>query len=214
MQNLTSRQLVALREIGDSPFPLVALQSLFPVQDVWRIASRLVENGLLIRLKRDLFILSPDMLGHPIDRLVVANRLCSPSYVSREAALSHYGLIPEQVVNVTCSRLGRTTSFDTPIGSYHYAHVDKATYAVGLREEASGNAHFLCATPEKALYDLVVFRSRLNVRSRVEMRRLLFEDLRIDASERRFDVRVFDDLIACGRKRRSIRLMKEVLCHG
>lgn len=214
MQNLTTKQLVFLREIGDSPFSLVALRSLFPVKEVWRVAARLVENGLLIRLKRDLFVLSPDLLGRPIDRLLVANRLCSPSYVSREAALAHYGLIPELVVNVTSSRLGRSVMFDTPIGGFHYAQVDAATYAIGLREEASATSRFLCASPEKALYDLVVFRSQLNIRSRIEMQRFLFGDLRIDVSDRHFDGRIFDDLVSCGRKRRSIRIMKEVLCHG
>lgn len=214
MQNLTSKQVASLREFGDSPFPLAALRSVFSVKGVWRTASRLVARGLLVRLKRDLFVLSPDLLGHPVDRLVVANRLCSPSYVSREAALSHYGIIPEQVVNVTCSRLGRTVAFDTPLGGYHYAHVDAAAYAVGLREEGDASARFLCATPEKALYDLVVFRSQVNVRSRVEARQFLFEDLRIDASDGRFDGKIFDDLISCGRKKRSILFLKEVLCHG
>lgn len=214
MQNLTARQLASLREIGDSPFSLVALRSLFPVKEVWRVAARLVGNRLLIRLKRDLFVLSPDLLGHPIDRLLVANRLCSPSYVSREAALAHYGLIPELVVNVTSSRLGRSVAFDTPIGGFHYAQVDAATYAIGLCEEVSGNSRFLCASPEKALYDLFAFRSQLNIRSRVEMQRFLFEDLRLDVSDRRFDGRIFDDLISCGRKKRSIQILKEVLCHG
>ena len=214
MQNLTSKQLASLRGFGDSPFPLVALRSLFPAKEVWRTASRLVANGVLVQLKRDLFVLSPDILGHPVNRFVVANRICSPSYVSREAALSHYGLIPEQVVNMTSSRLGRSIAFDTPLGGYHYAHVDEATYAIGLQEEGDDSAHFLCATPEKALYDLVVFRSQLNVRSRIEMKRFLVEDLRLDASERCFDGRVFDDLISRGHKKRSVRLMKEVLCHG
>lgn len=213
MQNLTARQLASLREIGDSPFSLVALRSLFPVKEVWRVAARLVENGLLIRLKRDLFVLSPDLLGHPVDQLLVANRLCSPSYVSREAALAHYGLIPELVVNVTSSRLGRSVSFDTSIGGFHYAQVDAATYAIGLCEEPSATSRFLCASPEKALYDLVIFRSLLNIRSRAEMQRFLFENLRLDISDRHFDGRIFDDLISCGRKKRSMLIMKEILCH-
>lgn len=212
MQNLTARQLASLLEIGDSPFSLVALRSLFPVKEVWRVAARLVKNGLLIRLKRDLFALSPVLTGHPIDRLLVANRLCSPSYVSREAALAHYGLIPELIVNVTSSRLGRSVAFDTPIGGFRYAQVDATTYAIGLCEEVSGDSRFLCASPEKALYDLVAFRSQLNIRSRIEMQRFLLEDLRLDVSGRHFEGRIFDDLILCGRKKRSVQIMKEVLC--
>lgn len=214
MQNITSRQLAALHEIGGTPFPLSVVQSLFPQSEPWRVAAQLVRDGVLLRLKRDMFVLSAEMQGHPIDQLSVANRICSPSYVSREAALAHYGMIPERVVNVTCSRLGRSVEFETPVGGFQYESVDRAVYAIGLCEQPCSEGRFLCATPEKALYDLVLFRSGLNIRSRVEMRRFLFEDLRLDVEERVFDSAVFADLIEKGRKRRSIGLMKEVLCHG
>jgi len=214
MQDLTSQQVRALREIGDTPFPVSALRSLFAGREIWRIAKQLADRGILIRLKRDLFIQSPELLGHPIERLCVANRICSPSYVSREAALSHYGLIPEHVVNVTSSRLGRSVEFQTPIGCFQYEHVDERVYPLGLREEQSGHGAFLCAGPEKALYDLMIFRSGLNIRSRVEMRRFLFEDLRLDMEDRRFDASVFDELMARGHKTRMISILKEVLCGG
>lgn len=169
---------------------------------------------MLLRLKRDLYVLSPEILGHPIEPLAVANRICSPSYVSREAALSHFGPIPELVVNATNSRLGRTVAFQTPIGEFHYERVDPEVYAIGLCEQSIGSCRFLCAKPEKALYDLVLARANLNLRSRVEMRRFLFEDFRLEVGAHEFDGHVFDELIAVGRKRRMVELMKEELCHG
>ena len=214
MRNLTSRQIATLHQFGDAPFSLAAIQSLFPDKKSYRVEVSLVQAGILVRLKRDLFVLSEQILGHSIDRYVVSNRLCTPSYVSREAALSHEGLIPEHVVNMTCSRLGRSVEFETPIGCFQYAAVDSSVYAIGLCEMASGENRFLCATPEKALYDLVVLRPHLNIRSRVEMRRFLFEDLRLSSEDHSFDATVFDELLANGRKKRMVQLMKEILCHG
>jgi len=212
MQNLSSVRLAALREMGTAPFSVASLQALFSAKDAWRIAKRLVQLGVLVRLKRDLYVVSAEVTGRRIEPLVIANRLCSPSYVSREAALSHYGMIPELVVNVTSSRLGRTVEFVTPIGGFQYDGVDRETYAIGLCEERTGEDAFLCASPEKALYDLVLARSKFVIRSRVEMRRFLYEDLRLDIGNRHLDAGLFDELIAHGRKKQTVRLMKEVLC--
>ena len=58
--------------------------------------SRLVKEGVLVRLRRDFFCLSREYSEKLIEPGVIANAMYGPSYVSFETALSFYGLIPER----------------------------------------------------------------------------------------------------------------------
>jgi len=214
MHRTSSAEFNKIVETDGYPLTLGELQTIFPVRNVARKAQALVESGVLVRLKRNLFAASPQMIGHGLDVHMLANRICTPSYVSRESALSHYGMIPEMVVNVTSSRLGRTTSFPTNFGTFHYGQVEKSVYPIGLRSETTERGAFLCAGPEKALYDLFQNRDNLQIRCVRGMRQFLFEDLRLDVMDMKFDASVFDELIAVGRKRRLIELARKVLCHA
>jgi len=214
MSRIASIEFEMLSKTDGYPLTLGELQTIFPVRNVARKAQVLVESGMLVRLKRNLFSASPQVIGHSLDKHMLANRICTPSYVSRESALSHYGMIPEMVVNVTSSRLGRTTSFPTALGTFYYGQVEKSVYPIGLRSEVTEWGGFLCAGPEKALYDLFQNRENLLIRSVRGMRQFLFEDLRLDVMDTKFDASVFDELIAVGRKRLLVELAQEVLCHA
>jgi len=214
MPRIASIEFEKLSKTNGYPLTLCELQTIFLVRNIARKAQIMVESGMLVRLKRNLFAASPQVVGHFLDKHLLANRICTPSYVSRESALSYYGMIPEMVVNVTSSRLGRTTSFETELGTFLYEHVEKSVYPIGLRSEKTERGAFLCAGPEKALYDLFQNRENLQIRSIRGMRQFLFEDLRLDVLNMKFDASVFDQLIAVGRKRRLTELAREVLCHA
>ncbi len=62
--------------------------------------SSMEKSGDLIRLKKGLFVVSPEISNQNISRELAANHLYGPSYVSLESALSFYGLIPEKVYAV------------------------------------------------------------------------------------------------------------------
>ncbi len=67
--------------------------------------TRWGKNGLIIQLKRGVYMLNKnDQKLHP-SRFYLANQLLWPSYVSLESALGYYGLIPEAVADVVTPTL-------------------------------------------------------------------------------------------------------------
>ena len=122
---------------------------------VWRQLSRWVRAGRVVQLRRGLYTLASPFRKVDPQPFLVSNRLFRGSYVSRQAALAHYGLIPEAVPLVTASGNGRPQRMETPLGTYDLRHL-KPTLIRGFRTEevAQGQRAFV-ATPEKALLDLV-----------------------------------------------------------
>jgi len=123
--------------------------------DVRRQLSRWTKAGRLYQLRRGVYVLAPPhqkVKPHPF---VVANALVRGSYVSLQAALAHYGLIPEYTPVVTSVTTGRPGRWETPLGVYAFRHV-KASWFHGYRrlDVGRGQRAFV-ATPEKALLDLI-----------------------------------------------------------
>jgi hypothetical protein len=120
-----------------------------------RQLSRWTDSGRLYQLRRGLYALAPPFQKVRPHPFLVANRMVLGSYVSLQAALAHYGLIPEAVwmtTSVTSSRPGR---WETPLGAYEFRHI-QSDLLTGYRwlEVADGQRAYM-ASPEKALLDLV-----------------------------------------------------------
>lgn len=148
------------------------------------IIARLTRNGVLYRLKRGLYFKA----GKKNDSYLkgkAANRLYGPSYVSFVYALRWYGLIPEHVAHITSATMGkgRKKRYDTPLGSFFYQDIPADAYPHGIRFVGEESVRFLMASPEKALCDELYRIS--GIRSINRLKRLLFEDLRLDHD--RFD---------------------------
>ncbi len=123
--------------------------------DVRRQLSRWEGAGKLFQLRRGLYALAPPyrrVLPHPF---LVANHLVRGSYVSLQAALAHYGLIPESVPVTTSVTAGRPGQWDTPLGSYLYRHLRPDLLTGFRRTPLAGGQEALVASPEKALLDLL-----------------------------------------------------------
>ena len=123
--------------------------------NVRRQLSRWTSRGKLYQLRRGVYTLAPPYQKVKPHPFVVANTLVHGSYVSLQAALAHYGLIPDITVVTTSVTTGRPGRWETPLGTYTYQHV-KPGWFHGYRQLAlgGGQAAFV-ATPEKALLDLV-----------------------------------------------------------
>ena len=163
---------------------------------------RMIDEGLLLPIKKGLYAVSPEITGISLSLPLVANLLYGPSYVSMEYALHHYGITPERVVEITSMTTRRGKIYDLTVGRFSYTHSPPEFYAVGIdRIENSDKTGFLMASPEKALCDKLVFTRNLNIKSRDALEGLLFDDLRIEEdSLARFDTRVIDDCILAGIK--------------
>lgn len=146
--------------------------------------SYMVKQGILVRLKRGLYIFSEPYRDGLVDSIAVANRLYAPSYVSFEYALSYYGLIPERVYEVTSATLRAKKLFETPLGRFSYKPVPMEVYAIGvdwIDDTIQGGK--LIATPEKALCDKIRSDRGMGRLTQKEMKAYLLHDLRIEWEE-------------------------------
>lgn len=109
--------------------------------------------GKLLPLRRGMYAIAEPYRRTPVDPAQLSNVLYTPSYLSLEWALSHYGLIPEKTVAFTAitSRVPRT--FNNDFGTFTYRNV-KQTAFFGYGTTVLGNQPVLLALPEKALLDL------------------------------------------------------------
>lgn len=139
----------------------------------------LCELGEVVRVKKGLYVpgrrQGEDL---PVDPLVLSGLIYGPSYVSLETALSHYGLIPERVEEITCVTSKRTKLFRTPLGRYRYWPVNERVFSCGMRLEPAKGGTWLLAEPEKALCDRIALIRNLGAVRDVPS--ALAEDLRID----------------------------------
>ena len=63
--------------------------------------DELVKQQMLVQVKRGLYIAGPKLSIVSPESLLIANHLYGPSYVSLDTALSHWGLIPERVYEIS-----------------------------------------------------------------------------------------------------------------
>lgn len=124
------------------------------------LISRMVKRGDLIRLKNGFFIIAEKIRSSPAPYEQIGNLLYGPSYISLEWALSHYQMIPEGVYLVTSVTTNQSKNYPTPIGTFDYTFLNHSRYAIGIDQQQNSGGRYLIATPEKALADLVHFKSR------------------------------------------------------
>lgn len=143
--------------------------------------SDLLRKGIVIRVKKGLYVLGDGFRSRPYSRKLLANLIYGPSYVSLDSALQYHGLIPEHVEAVTSVTTGRTRAFDTPVGRFTYRQIPLAAFHVGMCriEETPGKA-FLIAAAEKALADKAFDERNIGVAGMGRMMDFLLVDLRLD----------------------------------
>lgn len=113
---------------------------------------RYIKKGLIIKLKKGLYSLETYLPSE----FEIANRVCSPSYVSLEYALMYYNIIPDTVYTVTSVTTKSTREFVINNVSYSYNKIKKNAFTGYLRKSMDGNI-ILIAEPERALVDYLYF---------------------------------------------------------
>ncbi|MFI0398680.1 MAG: hypothetical protein ACH34X_06345 [Thiolinea sp.] len=146
--------------------------------------SRWLDEGVLLPVKRGMYVVSPELTGKSVERMLVANLLYGPSCVSLDYALWHYGLIPERVFELTSVTPRRSQTLETGVGRFSYQRLADDLYPMGMESVAvEGGGYCLLATPAKALCDRLVLTRNLRVHSVKSMQHFLLDDLRLDADE-------------------------------
>ncbi len=169
------RSMVVAEEF-DYPLLMRCLQGYSKPRD--RV-TKWLKAGVIIRVKKGLYVFGEKYRRGPICLSSLANLIYGPSYISKEYALSLYGLIPERVELVTSMTTQKTKTFSTPVGNFAYTHLNVAKYIPGIYLKEIDEAHVcLIASPEKALADLIA--TQKSIASQPELKEHLLENLRID----------------------------------
>ena len=129
-------------------------------QNVHNQLNRWLKKGLIIKLKKGIYLLNKNDRRNNPGQIFLANQLYEPSYVSLEFALNFYGLIPERAVEVTSVSTKKTARFSNEAGEYVYQHIKPEAFR-GFRsvKDDNGFSSFI-AEPEKAVVDFLYLNLR------------------------------------------------------
>ncbi|MBC8175106.1 MAG: hypothetical protein H8E82_05560 [Candidatus Marinimicrobia bacterium] len=120
------------------------------------LCSRYVQNGLLVRLKRNQYVLKEkwDSVGEE-EIFEIANRIQVPSYISLTTALSYYG-ITTQIQQEFVESVSVQRSFSRRILTMEFSYVKIKRDFYGEFKKVN---QFFIAAPEKALLDALYLTS-------------------------------------------------------
>ena len=124
------------------------------------LLKRACQKGDLIRIRNGLYLVGHDKRRFGFSPYTLANLMVTPSYISLESALSHYGLIPERVEVATSVTTGRPLTHSSPIGDFSFSHLKSSFFNFGFYQQKEGELSHLIATPLKALIDYIVIRRK------------------------------------------------------
>lgn len=123
-----------------------------------------VKDGQILRLRKGLYSLNDDDRKAGLSKMLVANALYYPSYVSLEYALSYWGMIPEAVFSVTSITPKKTQTFTNNFGEFIFKSVKPSAFFGFLSTKDEFDYEVLIATPEKALIDFFYLKTPAELR--------------------------------------------------
>lgn len=194
---------MVLDDFRNIPFRTQDLGAVMPgISNLRMKAKRLESDGQIIRLKKGLYVVSPEVSRMELSPFLLANHIYGPSYVSMQTALRYYGLIQEGVYMVQSMTTGIARSYHSCVGTFSYIHVPADYYSAGVTTKEERGASFMIATPEKALCDLMVYTANLNLRCQTSVRDYLEDDIRFDMDElRNLDLSLIEECARASRKK-------------
>jgi len=203
-----------LQELSEVPFShSVLLPRLAAYRRPNDKISEWIADQSLIAIKRGFYVCNPSRMGQPLSLPLIANQLYGPSYVSLDYALSHYGLIPEAVHQITSVTTRRSKTYDTPLGRFSYERLALRAYPLGIISTRNEAGHYyLMASKEKALCDKLIRTSNLSIASPASLLSYLSQDLRLDTNQLAdFDSALVRRIAAVGVKRRLLESLSLLL---
>lgn len=135
-------------------------------QNVSRGAARMRVAGMskagwLIRLKNGLYLVVTDIssLGFTdVSELVIAQSLNLDSYISFESALQYHSMFDQMLARIDAVTIRKTKTYQVLKTTYTFSSIKKGLY-FGFTQESINNQKVNVAEVEKAILDLLYFRS-------------------------------------------------------
>ncbi len=151
-------KVLRLRNIKGKYFNLRQLARTLdlPLPSAKVLASRYVKAGVLIRVKRDLYVLAEQWPYFSLqDQFRLANLIQSPSYISLLTALAYYEISTQiQQEFIESVALKRTRQFNVNGTIFNYTKIKDELYFGFDRKQG-----IFIAEPEKALLDALYLMS-------------------------------------------------------
>ena len=148
------KSFLKLKQIDKKFFGYEDIARIFNISlDSARVeSSRFVKYGLIVRIKRNLYVLNDNLSHFTIEELFsLSNLLQVPSYVSLISALSYYGIttqIQQGFFECICTK--RTKEVHVKDFVFNYTKIKKDLYFGFIKKH-----NFFIAEPEKAFLDAV-----------------------------------------------------------
>jgi predicted transcriptional regulator of viral defense system len=146
--------------------------------------SRFLKYKEIVHLNKSLYVSTDFFSRNKSDisySFYVANILRTPSYVSSWAALQYYNLTTEAIHSITSVTPKVTRSYETKAGTFSYQSIKKELFSdFNL---VNGRFDFYIASPSKALFDLLYFRTHQYRDVTFEGIKKMIDELRIDLDE-------------------------------
>jgi predicted transcriptional regulator of viral defense system len=121
------------------------------------------------------FYIFSDLAINEPTLFTIANRVCEPSYISLEMALSIYGIIPEAVYGITSATSQKTKNLKSPVGDFIYRHI-QPDFMFGYELREHDGHRYQIAELEKAILDYLYLNAKINDNES-------FEGMRFNVSE-------------------------------
>ena len=154
--------------------------------------SRFLKYKEIFRLKKGLYI-SADFFnknrGDISYSFYLANIIRTPSYISSWSALQFYNLTTEIICIITSVTPKVTRNYTTKAGNFTYNSIKKGLFSDfslmkgKVAGERSTRLDFFIASPAKALFDLLYFKTNQFRGVKFKDIKTLVEELRIDIDE-------------------------------
>ena len=168
--------------------------------------SRMISDGVLIHLKKDLYVVSPQITKCKISEGLVANHIYNPSYVSMLTALRIYGIIPERVTTIQSMTVKKSWAIRNETGFYTYTCCDSDYYKIGITYREEEGISYMIATPEKALCDWIAYTPGINLRFISSAKQYLVDDMRMDLKcLKNMDNSLLEQCLQSCKKKESIK---------
>lgn len=113
-----------------------------------------LRKGYIISLRQGWYAFA-DYLQQPDYARYFAGQIYAPSYISLHSALSFYGIIPEQVVEITSVTTQKTSRFINDCATYSYQTIRPNLFWGYTMMNMRDGKVYPMATPEKAILDLL-----------------------------------------------------------
>ncbi|MFH1824631.1 MAG: hypothetical protein ABH873_05330 [Candidatus Firestonebacteria bacterium] len=168
--------------------------------------SRWQKNGKILKLRKNLYILSNEDRRINPSRLFISHEIYNPSYVSMEYALSFYDLIPEKVTDITCITTKKTTTFENILGKFIYQHIKIDCFAGFLEFKDEVGLTYYMATPEKAVVDFLYFNQ---YRFNIDYKKTLHESFRFQ-NTKILDTKRLQEYVKIFKDKKLKRIIQEV----